>query len=221
MSIADRLQEIKKTLPDSVKLVAVSKLHPASLIQEAYDTGQRIFGENRAQEIVPKYNELPKDIEWHFIGHLQGNKVKYIVPFVHLIHSVDSLKLLKEVNKEAAKFNRQVNVLLQIHIAQEEHKFGFSFEEAESLFRENGLAELSHIQVCGLMGMASLTDDDNQIRKEFAGLSSFFQRVKKEYFSDKSAFFELSMGMSDDYPIAIEEGSTLVRIGSKIFGARN
>lgn len=211
MNVASRLNLIKGDIPGNVRLVAVSKFHPASLIQEAYDTGHRLFGESRVQELLPKYESLPKDIEWHFIGHLQVNKVKYLAPFIDTIESVDSLKLLKEINKEAVKYNRKVKVYLQVHIAEEEHKFGFSFEEVESLFKERPEETFPNIEIDGLMGMATFTDDEAQIRKEFAGLASFFR---------SSGLKNLSMGMSDDYPIAIEEGSTVVRIGSKIFGNR-
>ncbi len=212
MSIAERLEKIKQSLPSGVRLVAVSKLHPASYIKEAYDAGHRLFGESRAQELVPKYNELPKDIEWHFIGHLQANKVKYIAPFVDTIQSVDSEKLLREINKEAAKFGRVINVLLQIHIAQEEQKFGFSYKEAEQLLKSSLPGELPHIHIQGVMGMATFTDDEEQIRKEFRRLADFYR--KQEGLSC------LSMGMSDDYLIAVEEGSNCVRVGSKIFGTR-
>lgn len=211
MNVASRLNLIKGDIPGNVRLVAVSKFHPASLIQEAYDTGHRLFGESRVQELLPKYESLPKDIEWHFIGHLQVNKVKYLAPFIDTIESVDSLKLLKEINKEAVKYNRKVKVYLQVHIAEEEHKFGFSFEEVESLLKERPEETFPNIEIDGLMGMATFTDDEAQIRKEFAGLASFFR---------SSGLKNLSMGMSDDYPIAIEEGSTVVRIGSKIFGNR-
>ncbi|MDL2223263.1 YggS family pyridoxal phosphate-dependent enzyme [Bacteroidales bacterium OttesenSCG-928-M11] len=220
MSIAQRLNEIKNNLPSSVQVVAVSKFHKVSAIEEAYEVGHRIFGESRVQELIPKYNELPKDIQWHFIGHLQSNKVKFIVPFVDMIESVDSLKLLEEINREAKKFDRYIKILLQIHIAQEEHKYGFHFEEVEDLIKLGKLKSLSHIKLVGLMGMASFTDKEDQIRNEFRKLASFYRHLKASYFSEDDSFRELSIGMSDDYPIAIEEGSTLVRIGSKIFGSR-
>lgn len=215
MTIASRLKQLKENLPETVRVVAVSKFHPVSAIREAYDTGHLLFGESRVQELLPKYEELPKDIQWHFIGHLQTNKVKQIVPFVDTIESVDSLRLLEEIDKEAGKINRIVRVFLQVHIAQEEHKYGFSFDEAEDLLTSRRLKDLPWIQVTGLMGMASLTDDTEQIRREFKSLHQFYTRLKEPY-----SLNELSMGMSDDYPIAVEEGSTLVRIGSKIFGTR-
>lgn len=220
MNIASRLNRIKESLPSTVQVVAVSKFHEASAIHEAYEAGHRLFGESRVQELVPKYNELPKDIRWHFIGHLQSNKVKQVVPLVDTIESVDSLKLLEEIDKEAAKFNRTIKILLQIHIAQEEHKYGFSFDEAEEIIRSGRLKTLSHVKLAGLMGMASFTDNDAQIRSEFKCLAGFFSKLKASYFAADDSFKELSIGMSDDFPIAIEEGSTLVRIGSKIFGAR-
>jgi len=218
--IAENLRQLKSELPDNVRLLAVSKLHSESVIMEAYRAGQRIFGENRVQELLPKYDHLPKDIEWHFIGHLQANKVKYITPFVHTIQSVDSLKLAETVNKEAEKINRKIRVLLQIHIAQEEHKFGFSYEEAEDLFKNHIFNSMENLEISGLMGMATLTDDYSQIRKEFNRLNNFFKQIKSVYFSCDNSFKELSIGMSDDYFTAIEEGSTMIRLGSKIFGSR-
>jgi pyridoxal phosphate enzyme (YggS family) len=221
MSIASRLNQIKCELPENVRLVAVSKFQEVPVIQEAYDAGKRIFGESRVQELMQKYEQLPQDIEWHLIGHLQINKVKYIAPFIGLIHSVDSLKLLKELNKFAEKLKRKINVLLQVHIAQEEHKFGFSPEELQGLLKNKSLDNFPHLTIAGLMGMASFTENQTQIRKEFAKLSALFQEIKKEYFSDNADFKELSMGMSDDYLIAIEEGSTLIRVGSKLFEERS
>lgn len=212
---------VKKDLPSHVRLIAVSKFHDISSIRRIYDAGQRTFGESRVQELLQKYEELPKDIEWHFIGHLQLNKVKYIAPFIDTIHSIDSLKLLNELNKFAAQNHRKIKVLIQIHIASEEHKFGFSYDDAEKIFEENILSEFSNLEVVGMMGMATFTDDQKKIRKEYEDLASFFSRIKSNYMKDNPAFSELSMGMSDDYMIAIEEGSTLVRIGSKIFGERN
>jgi pyridoxal phosphate enzyme (YggS family) len=220
MSIFGNLRQIKGELPESVRLVAVSKFHPESAILEAYHAGQRIFGENRVQELLPKYEYLPKDIEWHLIGHLQGNKVKYIAPFIDTVESVDTVKLLEELNREAGKFNRKIKVLLQIHIAQEEHKFGFSYDEIEDLLKKQIFNSFTNLTFAGLMGMASLTDDKTQIRKEFEQLSAFFKKIKTEYFSGNDSFKELSIGMSDDYPLAVEAGSTMVRIGSKIFGVR-
>ena len=220
MSISSILSSIKTDLPDHVRLVAVSKFHPVEMIEEAYHAGQRIFGENHVQEMTQKHELLPKDIEWHFIGHLQTNKVKYIAPFVSLIHSVDSFKLLKEINKQAEKSQRVISCLLQIHIAQEETKFGFSFDECRSMLQEEEWKTLTHVQLCGVMGMATFTDDVREVRNEFRSLKKFFDEIKENYFSNNDAFHEISMGMTDDYPIAIEEGSTLIRIGTKIFGER-
>lgn len=220
MSISSILSSIKTDLPDHVRLVAVSKFHPVEMIEEAYHAGQRIFGENHVQEMTQKHELLPKDIEWHFIGHLQTNKVKYIAPFVSLIHSVDSFKLLKEINKQAEKSQRVISCLLQIHIAQEETKFGFSFDECRTMLQEEGWKTLTHVQLCGVMGMATFTDDVQEVRNEFRSLKKFFDEIKENYFSNNDAFHEISMGMTDDYPIAIEEGSTLIRIGTKIFGER-
>lgn len=219
--IQDKIHSLKTELPEQVALVAVSKFHPEESIREAYEAGQRIFGESKVQELVPKAEHLPKDIEWHFIGHLQTNKIKYIIPFVSMIHSVDSFKLLKEINKEAQKKNRVIDCLLQFHIAEEDTKFGLSLDEADEFLSAGLLDELSHIRIVGVMGMATFSDDDQQVRKEFKSLKTIFDTLKKKYFEDNSAFKHISMGMSDDYPIAIEEGSTLVRIGSSIFGVRN
>jgi pyridoxal phosphate enzyme (YggS family) len=221
MSISSRLNQLKATLPEQVRLVAVSKFHEASVIREAYDAGQRLFGESRVQELLPKYKQLPQDIEWHFIGHLQLNKVKQMAPFIDTVQSVDSVQLLEELNRQAGKFNRRIKVLLQIHIAMEEHKFGFSFDEMADLLRSGIQEQLAHVSINGLMGMATFTEDEEQIRKEFASLSAFFSKVKKQYFAGNNHFNELSMGMSDDYPIAIEEGSTMIRVGTKLFGSRN
>ena len=218
--IAERLYQLKSELPENVRLLAVSKLHSESVIMEAYRAGQRIFGENRVQELLPKYEHLPKDIEWHFIGHLQANKVKYIVPFVHTIQSIDSLNLAETVNKEADKYNRKIRILLQIHIAREEHKFGFSYDEMGDLLKNGILCSMKNLEVSGLMGMATLTDDHTQIRDEFRRLNNFFQEMKTGYFANNDSFKELSIGMSDDYLIAVEEGSTIIRIGSKLFGSR-
>jgi len=220
MSITENIDLIKTNLPLNVKLVAVSKTKPTELIMEAYGHGQRAFGENKVQELAWKYEELPKDIEWHLIGHLQTNKVKYIAPFVHLIHGVDSLKLLKTINSEASKINRIIPCLLQFHIAEEETKFGFSLEEAIEMLTAPEFANLRNVRISGVMGMATFTDDENQIRKEFAQLKAVYERLRKEYFTENSDFKEISMGMSGDYLIAIEEGSTMVRIGSTIFGER-
>lgn len=219
--IQEEIQAIKAGLPEGVRLVAVSKFHPIEALQDAYDGGQRIFGESKVQEMTQKYEALPKNIEWHFIGHLQTNKIKYIAPYVALIHGVDSYKLLAEINKQAAKAGRIIPCLLQIHIAQEETKFGFSTEECRAMLEEGQWRQLEHVQIAGVMGMATNTEDETQIRREFSTLSAFFQEIKEAYFKEVSSFKEISMGMSDDYPLAIEEGSTLIRIGSRIFGARN
>ncbi len=218
--IGERIKEIQSELPAGVRLVAVSKFHPAEAIEEAYRAGQRIFGESKVQEMTAKHEVLPKDIEWHFIGHLQTNKVKYIAPYVSLIHGIDSFKLLAEVDKQAAKAGRTVSCLLQLHIAREETKFGFSFDECREMLAEGRWRELKHVRLCGLMGMATNTDNAAQIREEFRSLSDFFREVKSAWFADDDAFRELSMGMSHDYHEAIAEGSTLVRVGSKIFGER-
>jgi len=221
MEIGKNITEIIQSLPAGVRLVAVSKTKPNSDIIEAYNVGQRIFGENKVQDLSKKYEELPKDIEWHFIGHPQTNKVKFIAPFVSLIHGVDSLKLLTVIDKEAQKNNRTIRVLLQFHIATESTKFGLSEEEAEEILNSSEFNELKNIEIAGVMGMATYTDDENQIRNEFRMLKSIFNTLKNKYFSNVNTFVEISMGMSDDYPIAIEEGSTLIRVGSKIFGERN
>ena len=219
--IAENLKQVLSELPAGVRLVAVSKFHPNEAIEEAYRAGQRVFGESKVQEMTAKYESLPKDIEWHFIGHLQTNKIKYIVPYVTLIHGIDSYKLLTEVNKQAAKANRTVNCLLQLHIAQEETKFGFSFDECREMLAADEWRELKNIRICGLMGMASNTDNTEQIKAEFCSISNFFKEVKSTWFTDEGTFCELSMGMSHDYHEAIAAGSTLVRVGSKIFGERN
>lgn len=220
MSITKNIQLLQAELPQGVRLVAVSKYHPNEAILEAYNAGQRVFGESKVQEMVAKYEALPKDIAWHFIGHLQTNKIKYMASFVSLIHGVDSLKLLKEIDKQAAKAGRRIKCLLQIHIAQEETKFGFSPNECKEMLAQGEWKELKNIQLCGLMGMATNTDSIDQVRAEFSSLSSLFNELKSAFFTHDEAFCELSMGMSDDYPEAIEVGSTLVRVGSKIFGER-
>lgn len=216
-NVKENINKIKSNIPKNVTLIAVSKTYPNSAILEAYEAGQKVFGENKVQELVAKYETLPKDIEWHMIGHLQTNKVKYIAPFVHLIHGIDSLKLLTEVNKRAQSNQRNINVLLQIHIAKEETKFGFSEEEVISLFQSDELTKLTNITVVGLMGMATNTPNEEQIRNEFKGLKSLFQKLS----TLNSKLTILSMGMSSDYKIAIEEGSTMIRVGSSIFGQRN
>jgi pyridoxal phosphate enzyme (YggS family) len=219
MGIAEKLDRLKSELPENVRLLVVSKLQSDAAIMETYQAGQRIFGENRVQELLLKFDHLPRDIEWHFIGHLQVNKVKYIAPFIHTIQSIDSLKLAESVEKEAGKYNRKIKVLLQIHIAQEEHKFGFSFDEIEDLLKNNAFSSMTNLVVSGLMGMATFTNDFNQIRSEFNRLHRFFQHLKISYFSGIDSFNELSTGMSDDYRIAVEEGSTMIRIGSKLFAS--
>lgn len=218
--IASVLKEIRSSIPPSVELIAVSKTKPVEAIQEAYAAGQRHFGENKVQELVDKQAQLPADINWHLIGHLQSNKVKYIAPFVHLIHAVDSLKLLQEIDKEAQKNKRIISCLLQVHIAEEEHKFGLDVEELKEILESNAFVELQHVRICGLMGMATFTDSEEQIRGEFQNLYNIFQVIKSHYFKFNPDFKEISMGMSGDYEIAIEEGSTMIRVGSKIFGGR-
>ncbi|MCC7453713.1 MAG: YggS family pyridoxal phosphate-dependent enzyme [Crocinitomix sp.] len=218
--IAKELELIKGSIPGSVTLVAVSKTKPLELLKEAYAAGQRHFGENRVQELEEKYNALPKDICWHMIGHLQSKKVKTIAPFVHLIHGVDSFKLLAEINKQALKNNRTIDCLLQFFIAQEETKFGFDLEEALEMLGSDEFAALKNIRLVGIMGMATFTDDTDQIRTEFKTLASYFDQLKSTHFENVASFKEISMGMSGDYAIAIEEGSTMVRIGSAIFGGR-
>ena len=217
----EKYDEIRASLPAGVRLVAVSKFKPAEDIAALYQHGQRVFGENHAQEMKAKHEVLPKDIEWHFIGHLQTNKIKYIAPYVSLIHSIDSFDLLKEVNKHAVKNNRVIPCLLQFHIANEETKFGFTFEECEAMLNDPGFIELKNVEIHGVMGMATFTDNMEQVREEFQHLHQIFQELKTIYFAQNPDFKEISMGMSEDYPIAIEEGSTLIRIGSAIFGPRN
>lgn len=220
MSIAQNIQEIRKNIPANVSLVCVSKFHPENAILEAYNCGERIFGESRVQELLAKQTKLPADIQWHFIGHLQSNKIKLILPTVSLIHGVDSFNLLKEINSRALKAGRVVSCLLQVHIAREETKFGFSMEEIRQMLSGNEFGSLENVQINGLMGMATLTDDKEQIRAEFRTLRQLYDELKREYFQNNENFCELSMGMSDDYQIAIDEGSTMVRIGSSIFGMR-
>lgn len=215
--IAERIKAINDTLPAGVTLVAVSKYHPAEAIEAAYDAGQREFGESKAQDLKVKYGMLPKDIKWHFIGHLQSNKIKYIAPFIHLIHSIDSLRLLEEVNRHGIKVGRRIPCLLQIHIAQEETKFGFTPEECIAMLDEGQWRSLQNIEIRGLMCMASNTDDKEQIASEFATVQELFKRIKQCHFADDDRFSIISAGMSDDYPIAIEHGSTHIRIGSSIF----
>ncbi|MBV6438646.1 MAG: Pyridoxal phosphate homeostasis protein [Saprospiraceae bacterium] len=211
---------LRELAAQNVTLVAVSKTHPPERILEIYRQGQRIFGENRAQEMLEKHAALPADIEWHLIGHLQTNKVKYIAPFVRMIHSVDSLKLLQEIDKQALKNNRVIDCLLQFHIAQEETKFGLDEAEARELLSDDNFKQLKNIRICGVMGMATFTDDVTQVRSEFRRLKTIFDKLKKEFFPGDPNFREISMGMSGDWRIAVEEGSTMVRMGSLIFGER-
>jgi pyridoxal phosphate enzyme (YggS family) len=215
--IDKNIQNIQSKLPENVALVAVSKTKPIADLQEAYNAGQRIFGENKIQEMVEKYDALPKDIEWHMIGHLQSNKVKYMAHFVDLIHGVDKLKTLKEINKQAKKHDRIINCLLQVKIAKEETKFGFSFDEIRAILSSEEMRELQNINVGGFMGMASFTDDKKQLEEEFSSLKNLFDTLKTQHSSIKI----LSMGMSGDYQLAIENGSTMIRVGSSIFGQRN
>lgn len=220
MDIQANLKEVLDQLPEGVRLVAVSKFHPNEAIEEAYKVGQRIFGESREQELSTKYETLPKDIEWHFIGHLQTNKVKYIAPYIAMIHAVDSYKLLAEIDKQAAKHNRVIPCLLEIHIAQEESKYGFTFDTCRQMLEEGGWKQLKHVCIAGVMGMGTNTDDEKEVEKEFRSLADFFKSLKQDYFSQTDSFKEISMGMSHDYHIAIKCGTTLVRVGSKIFGER-
>jgi pyridoxal phosphate enzyme (YggS family) len=220
-SIAENINELREQLPSQVRLIAVSKTKPVSDLREAYDAGQRIFGENYVQELTEKQPLLPADIEWHFIGHLQSNKVKYIAPFVQWIHGVDSLKLLKEISKQAVKNNRTIQCLLQVHIAKEESKFGFSGEELRAELQTFDPSDYPGIAVAGLMGMASFTSDETLIRSEFKTLKQVFDELASGPFNNLPSFKELSMGMSSDWKIAVEEGSTLIRVGSSIFGNRN
>lgn len=217
MSVAENIKKYKAELPEGVKLVAISKTKPASDILEAYEAGQRIFGENKIQEMTDKWEELPKDIEWHMVGHVQRNKVKYMAPFVGLIHAVDSLKLLKEINKQAKKYDRTIKCLLQIKIAEEESKFGISAKEAEGILNSEVYQIMENTEIVGLMGMATFTEDKEQVNKEFGYLKSVFDDFRNKF----PDIEELSMGMSGDYKLAIKNGSTMVRIGSSIFGARN
>lgn len=219
--IEENYRQVAATVKPGVRLVAVSKYKTVEEIKTVYDLGQRVFGENKAQEMRAKHEVLPSDIEWHFIGHLQRNKIKYIIGYVSLIHSIDSLELLQEVNKAAAKENRVVPCLLQFHIAEEETKFGLNLAEAEVLLDSPDFAEMRNVRIDGVMGMATFTPDKEQVRREFASLRDIFQTLRTTFFLGKEHFKEISMGMSDDYPIAMDEGSTLVRIGSSIFGARD
>ena len=218
--VKGNLREVLGNLPDGVRLVAISKFHPNEYIEAAYEEGQRIFGESHEQELAKKVESLPKDIEWHFIGHLQTNKVKYIAPYIAMIEAVDSLKLLKEINKQATKHDRVVKVLLELHIAEEETKYGLTLDACRQLLEEGEWRELKNVQICGLMMMASHIDDEAQIASEFDTAARFFDEIKKRYFADDEAFCERSWGMSHDYQIAVKHGSTMVRVGTTIFGPR-
>lgn len=220
MTIAASLEALRREIGDRVTLVAVSKTHPPELIMEAYQAGQRVFGENRVQELAAKQPLLPADIEWHLIGHLQTNKVKYIAPFVGMIQSVDSWKLLEEISASALRHNRVIDCLLQIYIATEESKFGLDEAEAEEILKQLEANPLPGVRIRGVMGLATFTDDEERIRNEFRGLKSLFERLKDVYYNEYEAFDQLSFGMSSDYRIAVEEGSTMVRIGTRIFGSR-
>ena len=221
MSITDNIKRLKKETDTlNVTLIAVSKTKPAAEVQEAYDAGQRIFGENQVQELVEKHEQLPKDIHWHLIGHLQSNKVKYIAGFINMIQSVDSLKLLQEINKHAQKYDRTIDCLLQVYIADEDTKFGLGFDEVIELLRSEEYAALKNIRICGLMGIATNTEVEKQIRDEYYELKTFFDGIKQSFFRKEDSFNTLSMGMSADYKLAIEQGSNMVRLGSTIFGSR-
>ncbi|MEA1874705.1 MAG: YggS family pyridoxal phosphate-dependent enzyme [Bacteroidota bacterium] len=221
LPIHQQLNNLKSQLPEQVQLVAVSKTKPVSVILHAYEAGQRVFGENKVQELQAKYPEMPKDIQWHMIGHLQTNKVKYIAPWIHMIHSVDRMKLLRSINKEAAKAERTIDCLLQFHIAEEDTKFGLDMQEAEQMLESDSFHGFGNVRICGVMGMATFTEDMGQVRREFKHLKSIFEQLKTRFFPNSDAFSEISMGMSADYKIAIEEGATMVRVGSIIFGARD
>jgi pyridoxal phosphate enzyme (YggS family) len=218
--IVDSVKEIRSTLKGGVSLLCVSKTHPKEFIEEAYACGERDFAENKVQEMTAKAEELPKDIRWHMIGHLQTNKVKYIASYVYMIHSIDSIKLLETVDKEAKKHNRVIKCLLQVHVAQEETKFGLTADELLELVSSDKIKELTNVEICGLMGMASFTNDKEQIRKEFQEIKKLFDKCKSTHYKEADEFREISMGMSGDYPIAIEEGSTMIRVGNGIFGKR-
>ena len=218
--VKSNLRAVREQLPEHVRLVAVSKFHPDEYIMAAYEEGQRIFGESHEQELKRKQESLPKDIEWHFIGHLQTNKVKYIAPYISMIEAVDSLKLLREIDKQAAKYDRTIDVLLELHIAEEETKYGLTLDACRELLRDGEWRQLQHVRICGLMMMASYVEDTEQIRSEMMLASNFFDEVKSEFFADDPAFKERSWGMSHDFPIAVECHSTMVRIGTMIFGPR-
>lgn len=220
INVKENIRKLQDSLPKGVGLVAVSKFHPVELLREAYDAGQRVFGESRAQELLQKVGQMPDDVKWHFIGHLQTNKVRAIVPYVAMIHSIDSEKLLRVVDSEAERAGRVVDVLLQLHVAQEETKYGMTADECVAMVESGVLAELTHVRVCGVMGMATNTDDENEIRAEFRKIKQVLDLLHEGCLHDSDCFREISMGMSDDYQIAVEEGSTLVRVGHSIFGER-
>ncbi|MFW5793162.1 MAG: YggS family pyridoxal phosphate-dependent enzyme [Bacteroidota bacterium] len=219
-NIVANFKSVRNNIPGKVKLIVISKTKPTDDIMQVYRCGHRLFGESKVQELIPKYEELPKDIQWHIVGHLQRNKVKYIAPFISMIHSVDSLKLLKEINKEAEKSKRTIDCLLQIHIAKEETKFGMDNAELNELLSSQVFKNFKNVKICGLMGMATFTENTKQIRKEFNELHNLFISIKERYFSQDNSFKEISMGMTDDYEIAVECGTTMVRVGSAIFGKR-
>lgn len=218
--VKGHLREVRSRLPEGVCLVAISKYHPVEYLQAAYEEGQRVFGESHEQELRQKVEVLPNDIQWHFIGHLQTNKVKYIAPYVSMIETVDSLKLLKEIEKQGAKNNRVIDVLLELHIAEEETKYGLTLDACRQLLEEGEWRNMAHVRICGLMMMASYVEDEAQIRQEFRTAHNFFDEVKQRYFAESPYFTQRSWGMSHDFPIAVEEGSTMVRVGTAIFGPR-
>lgn len=220
MAIKENLDVVRSSLPQGVKLIAVSKFHYKEALEQAYDAGQRAFGENRVQELSGKQAVLPNDIEWHLIGHLQTNKIKTVVPYIHTIQSVDTWKLLSEIDKYASKVDRKINCLLEVYIAQEDSKYGFTFDECRELLNNENWQALKNVQIAGVMGMATNTDDEIQIRQEFRSLKKFFDELKETFFAEDSNFREISMGMSHDYKVAIEEGSTIIRVGTSIFGER-
>lgn len=218
--VKEKLQQVRQSLPQGVRLVAISKYHPEEYVMAAYEEGQRVFGESHEQELARKVKALPKDIEWHFIGHLQTNKVKYIAPYITMIEAVDSIRLLREIEKQGAKAGRRIKVLLELHIAEEATKYGLTLNDCRQLLSDGEWRLMQHVQICGLMMMASFTDDKSQIEREFQTAADFFDEVKATFFPDDDAFCERSWGMSDDYPIALETRSTMVRVGTAIFGPR-
>lgn len=220
MSVKSGIDELRKNVPDQVKIVAVSKFHSSEIVREAYDYGHRVFGESRVQELIQKQPELPCDIEWHFVGSLQRNKVKFIAPFVSLIHSLDSERLMRTIENQGAANNRKISCLLQLHVADEETKSGFSPDECRQFLADGKWRDCKHVQLAGVMGMATYTEDMEQVRSEFRLIKSLFDEFKQQYFADDENFKEISMGMSGDYRIAVEEGSTMIRVGTLIFGSR-